>query len=1148
MAHIKGTDETAPVPARSVFVGRAAERRALTAALESSTAGHGRLVMLAGEPGIGKTRLGDEIAGEARAAGVLVAWGRCWEGGGAPAFWPWVQILRKCVQEFGESAREIAGAAADQIAALVPEFADPNVAGTATVPDAPALSAALSDEAQIRLFRLFDAITGFLIRAARRRPTLIILDDCHAADEASLLLTQFIARSLADAPIMIVATYREVEVRRSLRMSEIVTDLGRQGETIPVGGLDTGEVRQFVEEVSGCALGTDGAAVLHRTTEGNPFFLGEIVRLIAAQGRIDSIGTAGAGSFEIPDGVRVTIRRRVAMASKQAGNVLAHAAVIGREFESDLAARLCGLDHAQALVALDEAASLGLLSGVAGAPGRYRFSHALVSETLYKDLPAARRRELHLAAAQAIEENVAADPDARLDEIAHHYFESLPAGPAVKAIEFSRRAAARSRAALAYADAARSSAMALRAFDLDRRADPALRCELELELGEAQFRSQKFAVYRKTFDDAARLAREIRNPRLLARAALGYAVVPSNPGAVDVTVAALLEEALSALGESPSELRVMLLARLAEEVLWSGDTGRQGALSSQALETARALGLPRATATALYSRYHALRSPDAIETRLGLSDEILAVTQRHGLEDWALRARYYRTADLLEMGETAAAFREVQALAELDESVRLQHPGFVEVAAAMRALMEGRFADAERLATEAFTIGQRRPNMVAQQIFASQMFVLRREQGRLGELEPVIQTFVTQFPALIFARCALALCHAEAGRTSDAAAAIERLAAEEFGAMRRDFTWLACMATVAEVCAITADTRHGQIVRRALQPFAARNVTVGAQLCLGSAARYLGMLAALMGDYGDAQARFEDAIAMNARMGARPWHAHAQFELGAMLLGRGNPDDRERALELIGAARESAASLGMIRLARKIDELPTAPSAQPAGVAPTETASAESRSLFRKEGEFWTVAHKGRVHRLKDTKGMTYLATLLRNPGREYHALDLVAGVSAAGADAPSGGASAVGAMTDDQLDEIGLRRSDGDDAGEVLDAQAKAEYRRRLEELHDELEEARELSDPERADRAQEEIESLGRELARAVGIGGRSRRVGATSERARLNATRAIKAALDRINDADSVLGEVLISSIKTGTFCSYSPDPASPISWTF
>jgi hypothetical protein len=1148
MGHIKGTDEAGPVPVRPVFVGRAVERRALSAALQSAIAGHGRLMMLAGEPGIGKTRLADEIAAEAALTGALVAWGRCWEGGGAPAFWPWVQVLRKCVQEFGESAREIAGAAADSIAALVPEFADSHAAGAAEALDAPALSAALSDEAQIRRFRFFDAITGFLIRAARRRPMLIILDDCHAADEESLLLAQFVARSLADAPIMIVATYRAIEVRRSPRMSEVITDLGRQGETIPVGGFDAGEVRQFVEEVSGAALGPEGALLLHRTTDGNPFFLGEIVRLIAAQGRIGAIGTESAGSFEIPDGVRVTIRRRVAMASAPARNLLTHAAVIGREFESGLAARLCGLDHAQALAALDDAASLGLLSAVAGAPGRYRFSHALIAETLYTDLPAARRRELHHAAAQAIEENLETDAEARLGEIAHHYFEALPAGPVAKAIEFSRRAAARSRAALAYADAARASAMALRALDLERRADPALRCELELELAEAQFRSQQFTEYRKTFEDAARLAREIRNPRFLARAALGYAVVPSNPGAVDAAVASLLEEALAALGDSPSELRVMLLARLAEEVLWSGDTGRQGALSTQALETARALGQPRATVTALYSRYHALRSPDAIEARLGLSDEILAMTQRHGLEDWALRARYYRTADLLEMGETAAAFREVQALAELDESIRMQHPGFVEVAAAMRALMEGRFDDAERLATDAFTIGQLRPNMVAQQIFASQMFVLRREQGRLAELEPVIQTFVTRFPALMFARCALALCHAEAGRSADAAAAIERLAAEEFGAMRRDFTWLACMATVAEVCAIIGDRRHGQIARRALQPFAARNVTVGAQLCLGSAARYLAMLAALMRDYDDAQARFEDAIAMNARMGARPWQAHAQFELGAMLLGRATPGDRERALELIGNARETAASLGMIRLARRIDELP-AVAVQPVDAALAEPAAvAESESLFRKEGEFWTVAHKGRVLRLKDTKGMTYLATLLRNPGREFHALDLVGGSSTVEADAPSGDSGALDAMTDEQLDQIGLRRSAGDDAGEALDAQAKAEYRRRLEELREEIEEARELNDVERAERAREEVETLTRELARAVGIGGRSRRVGATSERARLNATRAIKAAIDRINEADPVLGQILTSTVKTGTFCSYSPAPASLIPWTF
>jgi tetratricopeptide (TPR) repeat protein len=495
----------------------------------------------------------------------------------------------------------------------------------------------------------------------------------------------------------------------------------------------------------------------------------------------------------------------------------------------------------------------------------------------------------------------------------------------------------------------------------------------------------------------------------------------------------------------------------------------------------------------------------------------------------------------------------------------------------MRALLEGRFEEGERLAPQALAIGQRVQSQTAANFFGVQMFSLHREQGRLQELEAAVKGFVQQYPAVPAWRSALASLYSELGHEAEARAEFEHLAVNDFADLPGDNSWLIGVTLLSEVCAFLADSRRAATLYKLLLPYAGRNVVVGdAAACNGSVSRNLGLLATTMARWEEAAQHFADALEMNARMGARPLVARTQYEYATMLLTRGQPGDpstssgpdRERALELLDSALNTAQGLGMKSLGEKAVALKveaqsitsgeieassnppiliveaerpdSRPPAAPIGsvMGKPQSKPAAASNVFRQGGEYWTLAYEGRVFRLKNAKGLHYIAFLLRHPSREFHAVELVTTV---------GEHQAIPALSEDQLAEHHLKVGGLGDAGVVLDAQAKAEYKRRLDELEEELEEAQRFNDPARAAKAQAEIDFLAEELAAAVGLGGRDRKAASAAERARLNVTKSIKAVLRKISKAHPALGHHLTTSIKTGTFCSYTPDPTHPIPWT-
>src|SRR5437764_952950 len=414
-------------PAREgVLVGRDRELAELAAALDDSLAGRGRMVLLAGEPGIGKSRLADELIARARRRGARVLVGRCWEAGGAPAYWPWVQALRRYVRESDPVAlREQLGRDGSDVATLLPEVRD-------VLPDLPAAPATAGDGGR---FRLLESIAGFVTNVASSEPLLIFLDDLHAADASSLLLLRFVAGQLSGARILVAGCYRDTEVGPDL--SEALAELSREPAVrrIALKGLSERDTSRLLELTMGDVPGDHLSTQVQAETQGTPLFALEIGRLLASEGGRDDRG----GRLPVPDSVRATIGRRVRRQSERCREILAVASVMGREFDPAVIARVSGLDDDELFQALDEAADARLIGGVPEGRGRLRFSHILVRDALYDELPGPRRLRLHRAIGEALEAVFAANPEPHLAQLAHHYLEAGTAA-ATKATDDAQRA------------------------------------------------------------------------------------------------------------------------------------------------------------------------------------------------------------------------------------------------------------------------------------------------------------------------------------------------------------------------------------------------------------------------------------------------------------------------------------------------------------------------------------------------------------------------------------------------------------------------------------------------------------------------------------------------------------------------------------
>ena len=880
------------------FVGRARELEALTSDLEQALRGRGGACLVAGEPGIGKTRLADEVIGRARERGARVLVGRCWEAGGAPAYWPWVQALRAYVREADpDDLHSQLGSNAALLATILPELRE--MLSLAAPP-------ALDSEGS--RFRLLEAVAAFLGTIAASRPLALFLDDLHAADAPSLLLLRFVARDLAGVRVLIVGCYRDTEVGPDLGAA--LDDLAREPvvRRVALHGLRESDTARLLELTLGEGPAAELAAHVHEETQGNPLFATEIGRLI------ESEVAAGQyrGELPIPARVSEAIGRRLERQSERCREVLTVASVAGREFDPEVIAATSGIGDDAVLRALEEAAEVQLVADVPDGRGRLRFSHILVRDTLYRGLPAPRRLRLHRATAEALERRYAADLDPHAAELAHHYLE---AGTAVadKAVDFARRAGGRAAAQLAYEEAARHFTSALRVAESTGTGDLRGRCELLISLGEALSRSGRGEEAKRQLSSAAALAEEAGEPGLLARAAAEYGGrFAWARGSSDPALIPMLRRALAAVGPADSAERVRLLARLAAAYRDEPLRHNRERLGREAVEMAERIGDRATLAFAIEGWFIAVEGPDGTGRGIDLGAKLIAMGQEVGDKERVFAGHDHRIYTFWQLCDRAALDVEVDAVDALVAELRQPtHNWYAGTLQTMLALMEGRFEQAERIIADTVALGRQAESWNATVSERLALFVLRREQGRLAELEDTIRRSVHEYPALFRFQCALAHLYAELGGEGDARATLDALLARDLAHEHLDAEWTFSIALLAEPCAAVGDAEAIARVYSLLLPYERRYAQAPIEAVFGALARGLGVLATALGRFDDAERHFEDAIAIEREMRAPPWLAHAQHALAEMLLTRRGAGDAERAQALLGEAIEAYGKLGM---------------------------------------------------------------------------------------------------------------------------------------------------------------------------------------------------------------------------------------------
>jgi tetratricopeptide (TPR) repeat protein len=1121
------TEEQVAPRAGGLFVGREREIAELTAGLEDARSGRGRLLLLAGEPGIGKSRLADEVATRARERGFTVLWGRCWEAGGAPIYWPWVQAVRTYLRAVdATTVRDQLGAGAAEIAQIIPELRE-------LFPDLPRPADADPEGAR---FRLFDRVATFLHEASGSRPILLVLDDLQSADTPSLLLLRFVAGVLGQASILALGLYRDNEPVPDAPLAATLAELRREpaARFLTLRGLEEPDVTRFIDQTTDVSPPASLVSAVFHETEGNPLFVGELVRLLAQEGRL--AGLEPGARLAIPASVMEVIGRRLEHLSAECRGPLTMASVIGIDFDVEALARIAEQPTRRMIDVLDEAVRARALVEVPGAAGRLRFAHALIRDTLYEAIPSGNRLELHRRTGEVLESLYGIEREAHLAELAHHFFAAIPEGDPQRAVEYARRAGDVASARLAFEEAARLYGMALQALRFEATQDDDLRCDLLLSVGDAQARASDVPAAKATFLAAADLSHRLGRAEDMARAAIGYGGFYTwGRSGDDPHLTPLLERTLQAVGEHASPERVRLLARLACALRDSPDHERSDRLSREAVELARALGNPATLRYALNGRIGATWWPENTRDRLEIAEELLALADQTSDPGSPFQGRLARLMSLLELGDMTRVDAELAVMGDLAEQLRQPSARWlIPTANTLIALVRGDWGmAAELLAHARGSMPAAISPSDAESNAAGQEYRLLLEAGRAEEALQIVRRAAGSLKNYPLFRCALADLLQQAGRDADARAVYEQLAKNGFAALPRDNEWLFALSLISPVCAAFADKERARTLYELQLPYADRHAVGFAEGSAGSVSRALGILATILGRLDDADRHFRDASEMNQRMGARPWVVYTQLDHARMLVGRDAPGDRETAIELLRNASTTCEELGMVALEPKVADLLGSMGVPADGaIEPVAGSGRGATGTFRREGEYWSIVFDEDAFRLRDSKGLRYLSHLLKAPGREIHALELVAAVE--------GQEPRPGRMKEELTPDAG-------DAGALLDDRAKTEYRQRILELESELSEAEGWNDPERASRLREERDFLAHELAAAVGLGGRDRRAASNAERARVNVTRAIRSALERVADHSPDLGRHLATAVRTGNFCSYQPDPRAPVSWT-
>ncbi|MGH7779055.1 MAG: ATP-binding protein, partial [Candidatus Binataceae bacterium] len=980
--------------------------------------GRGRLFLISGEPGIGKTRLAEQISSEASQAGVRVIWGRCWEGGGATAYWPIIQILRGCAEHPDFAlAVETLGDAIQYLASLVPEII-------------PALSAPQertgsyrADPEQAR-FRLFDAVARLLKTLATSQPLLLVIDDLHDADTAVLRMLTFVARALKDTPILLVGTHREAEVERSPEFRSQIAELARESDQLRIGGLSLAESAELVGSRTGIAPREQFIAALHDTTEGNPLFLGGVVEMLASEGKLAHQERLTAADLKLPATVRGAIGSRLSNLSQDASAALRVAAVIGVEFEMALLQLVVGTGGEELLASLDEAVVLGIIRGVAGTPAAFRFTHPLFRSVTYDAVGGAERARLHKRVGEALEAG-GDDSSVHLANIANHYRLAIPAGMTEKAITYSIRAGEAAEAVYAYEDAMFQFETALTLMNRhaginEVRADLLVRLGLLLQqhdtrLGIEHLESAVALYEGLNLVNAAARVRELLGhilasegqrrdiPRALyhlrrAEAVLGLG--QPSPELGDLYCGLAQAEGLqgSVRKAHKSLTRAMDIAeQLKRDDLWCASA----APAAEQLVFAGRIREAHLLISRTKRQLFAITDPPHFFRTIWSSGACHQyVWNRRSAQEWFKRglesplpSKFHRdvmhvqmAANCFHLGELSGMRQHLADSQQFDECLRAlseefwaREAGDLERA---KQMLEAELEPGDlKFGSLATRYGQQRT-----------LACILRELGDSQKSEEYLRSLLVDY------------------NNGEPLPHLEMTVRPEFA--------LSLVATGDLVRALSE-------VRRCHEIIAAGEDWHG---LVGHYHRASGACAAAKGLQAEAEHQFALAIEAFRRNGLVWEEAYVLRLWGRALTIAGH----------VGSAREKFAAA--VEIYRRIGagqawtDRTLAEKSHATNAPDSEVASRYAGGVFRRDGEFWTISYQGTSASLRDRGGMRLIAMVLSRPGEPISAVEMFA---AHGANAGTGEQA------------TGLRKTfELGDAGEQVDARALEEYRRRIAEL----------------------------------------------------------------------------------------------------
>jgi DNA-binding CsgD family transcriptional regulator len=898
--------------ARQRLVGRQAEWSVLSEAWSAALTGAREVVLIGGEAGAGKTRLAAEFARQCHDAGAIVLFGTCDEELALP-YQPWVHALDHLLRSlpgFGRpmnSDRDLG-----DLLVLLPQL-------ERLLPGLPRPEAA---DPETERYLLFSAVDRVLAAAAGAAPLLVMLDDVHWAGRQTLEMLRHLVRAGSAARLMIIATFRDGAADLSDPLAESLVDLQRSESVVRVrlGGLDTDGVEQFVAAALDQELDSELRALAAAAAErsgGNAFFLGELWRHLLHHGVVTrqndrwvvhrDIATVGA-----PDSVKDVVAGRMARLSRRARRLLELAAAAGQRVEFRVLSQSAGMSPDDVSAGLDELVDSGFLISVGDHLLTYQFIHALVRDTVEEVMSPSTQAGLHLRIAEALEQIYEADRRSVYADLARHFGASAAVGGGDRGIRYGRLAAGQAKSTGAYDEATSHLEAVLRM--LPEATIEAT--EVRVELGQIQIRAGHAFKAQDTHQLAFETARRHGWPQQAARAALGYEEAVHQPGAPGGPAVRMVSEAIALIGDEQGPLRVHLQASLSRSLYLAGEQDDAVVAGELAMSMARAIDDSECLVAALQAVTTVSR--DTVR-QFAASTELRDVAIKLG-DSWS---GAYATANivraLIELGrleEAAEVLQQHKATADRGRFLVFQFMGHVYDA--VLALAGGRFDDAERAAEQARVVGESSDTVPDAGVYGLQMFAIRREQGRLAEVLPVMRALNARNEDPGVWRPGLTALYAELGMLDEARRELDLLAPNGFAAVPRDSVWPACLTFLAEACIACGAVQHAGTLMRELDRYAGRNLMIAMTICFGPADRLRGGLAQLAGNRQQADIHFRSAMTLADASASPVWRAHVQHDWAVLAVANG---DTANARFMAEQAHTTATVLGMKMMAERAASL-----------------------------------------------------------------------------------------------------------------------------------------------------------------------------------------------------------------------------------